>query len=606
MDYTSSNITESKTEMNNAVAAKIPSPSLPTRPPLAPTAKINNDQAVRELVATRQMLAQCKALITDRCHAGTPITMLDINSVGASLMPSVVRKPTLKWSKDPDRAAIANIYVEMICCMNVKARRLGEIAVASDRLVRSEQIGNEAHECDTLFGKLLKRTTIVHQVHIFDLALDALRAAKVKSRRDQGGNIAIGISTDEAAPVELRYLGLRFQVTIVYNLEYKERGNWDVCDDYPFRRMQSLCDLTNCRGKTGADIMDVLSKQLLAKGYLKEDVVSGSTDGGGENVGATGCHAQFGDCVPSYVIRRGLDHMGWRVADQGLLEMGARHAGTKAICTYLQDGVTWQVLSDIATSSVGDGGLGLMARRSPEHAAFFLKAKPPTIMQERPETDFFFLQWLVEREESTLFRRVVVHDNRNRRLIFKAGPIALASIQNIEHACLRPIDMSLLHRGLFLYKWGKKHVHIAGKTTFDELLERATNIMTTLNVDDHFLNLFGWTRADVAAKGISADATWVEVVLRMRVDDGVANRMLPIALETQRHVSLRMASHLTGVAQNLRRSFWISAGMLDHDPLRAQVSEPIGAQLDWFWFDVELVSFRFLHLLVQASHQRCH
>ena len=94
------------------------------------------------------------------------------------------------------------------------------------------------------------------------------------------------------------------------------------------------------------------------------------------------------------------------------------------------------------------------------------------------------------------------------------------------------------------------------------------------------LKRFDWARADAAAKGISADATWVEVVLKMRVDDSVANRMLPIAFETQRHVSLRMASHLKGVAQNLRRSVWISAGMLDHDP--AQVNEPIGAQLDRF------------------------
>ena len=201
-------------------------------------------------------------------------------------------------------------------------------------------------------------------------------------------------------------------------------------------------------------------------------------------------------------------------------------------------------------------------------------------MQERPETDFFFLKWLVEREKSTVLRRVVVHDSRNRKLTFKAAPIAFASVQSIEHTCLRPIDMSLLHRGLFLCKWCKKHVYISGKTTFDELIERASKIITTLDVDDHFLKLFGWTRADVTAKEISADATWVEVVLRMRVDEVVANRMLPIAFEMQRHVSLRMASHLKGVAQNLRRSVWISAGMHDHDP--AQVSEPIGAQLDRF------------------------
>jgi hypothetical protein len=95
--------------------------------------------------------------------------------------------------------------------------------------------------------------------------------------------------------------------------------------------------------------------------------------------------------------------------------------------------------------------------------------------------------------------------------------------------------------------------------------------VTNLNVDDHFLRLFEWTPADLAARGIGNDASWVEVVVRMIVAGSDAERLLPIALDAHARISLAMAAHIKGVASNLRRSFWLSAGMLNKDPVRAQV-----------------------------------
>ena len=253
------------------------------------------------------------------------------------------------------------MYMELVAVIGSRSTFARETICAGDRICRSERIGAVADEDDEIVNRLMSRFAVQRMMLLYDMALEARNAADVHALRDAGGRVRFSFSTDEAAPAQLRFLGLRFQVTIVYALVYDDRSTWNACNDYPFRRKKHLCDIINCRGKTGGAIIDVVTKQLWRLGYLIEDTVSASSDGGGENEGQSGLHAHLMHRIPSFVPRRALDHIGWRVTDKGIAQLGQRHDGTKAIATYLKDGSTWRFLDDIATAPVADGGLGLMS-----------------------------------------------------------------------------------------------------------------------------------------------------------------------------------------------------------------------------------------------------
>ena len=67
-----------------------------------------------------------------------------------------------------------------------------------------------------------------------------------------------------------------------------------------------LLDIVHCSGKDGKAVMGCIEKQLGRIGLGRHDVFSGSGDGGGENEGANGIHAQFEEAVSGYVRRRCL------------------------------------------------------------------------------------------------------------------------------------------------------------------------------------------------------------------------------------------------------------------------------------------------------------
>ena len=83
-----------------------------------------------------------------------------------------------------------------------------------------------------------------------------------------------------------------------------------------------MCDLANCVGKTGTDVLGVLVQQWARFGLYKSDCVAGVGDGGGENEGVGGIHTLLEREMPDYVRRRCFGHLPWRVADQGLDAMG--------------------------------------------------------------------------------------------------------------------------------------------------------------------------------------------------------------------------------------------------------------------------------------------
>ena len=119
--------------------------------------------------------------------------------------------------------------------------------------------------------------------------------------------------------------------------------------------------------------------------------MSASTDGGGENVGKEGLHAYLQGLDTGYVKRRGLEHLSWRVCDAGLAAAGDLVREYKALSNYLHDGISWTRLQAIATLPADRGGLGMMGRQTAEFISLF-KPAPPSIMDDRPETDMRFLR----------------------------------------------------------------------------------------------------------------------------------------------------------------------------------------------------------------------
>ena len=130
---------------------------------------------------------------------------------------------------------------------------------------------------------------------------------------------------------------------------------------------------------------NVVRKQLSRLGLTSFDVVSGTGDGGGENEGAAGIHHAFEEEQPSYVRRRCLNHLAWRVAKQALKEMD-EHV-VEAMCTYINSAqsTTWWRRQCLAVHSREDGGLALFSEGSREFCEVF-SHMPCTIDEDRPES----------------------------------------------------------------------------------------------------------------------------------------------------------------------------------------------------------------------------
>ena len=56
-------------------------------------------------------------------------------------------------------------------------------------------------------------------------------------------------------------------------------------------------------------------------GVYHDDVKGGSTDRGGENMGQEGIHNLFTENCATYVRRRCIGRISWRVTDAGISEM---------------------------------------------------------------------------------------------------------------------------------------------------------------------------------------------------------------------------------------------------------------------------------------------
>ncbi len=146
--------------------------------------------------------------------------------------------------------------------------------------------------------------------------------------------------------------------------------------------------------------------------------------------------------------------MPWRVADQGLIQMGDLFDEIKSISVYLHEGPTWQRLKVIATKPHGEGGLALFTESSEAFAAFFSQS-PPKHQEDRPATTTNLLQWLGPRQYH--LGKLIKADIDQRHLTSKHSKTALQSLCDARRGALRRVAAVLLGKALYLFYYTEKN-----------------------------------------------------------------------------------------------------------------------------------------------------
>ena len=218
---------------------------------------------------------------------------------------------------------------------------------------------------------------------------------------------------------------------------------------------------------------------------------------------------------PTYVRRRCGLHLSWRVTDAGIDEMTSLKDGMKhgRISAYLRDGITWNRLQNIAVSRPDQGGLHLFDRDSAEHAAF-MRPSPPSVVEDRPESDYEFLRWLMPRQQS--LARLINIDTAQRNLTGSWTRTSRETLNNAKHCILRLVDVVLLRKGLFGYFWTRKHKRLAGNLGFDEFVGCAIHVITSTKLDRYVLGALGlsWSDLDLV-DGQDCNIPWVAIAKKL-------------------------------------------------------------------------------------------
>jgi hypothetical protein len=405
--------------------------------------------------------------------------------------------------------------------------------------------------------------SITRHALLLDDAIDKWLAARHANAR---GKHVFGTSftSDESPPAGNRYTGLRFQITYVYVLWFVDRDQWDLPmydDAHPFARERRMCDIMHCPGKTGEITLATLTKQWGRIGVFTPEMCSGTGDGGGENEGVGGIHALMERVNPSYVRKRCMLHLAWRVVDAGVETIERlRGTGTNSINVYLRDGMTWTRFKGICCKPRAEGGLNMHKEDSPPFKKLFSSA-PPALMDQRPECYVDFLKWLVPRQSE--LAKLAVVDFATRDLHKKQFTEALASLQSQDDCVYRCLDMVLLARGLYMQYAMQKNSFIVDSTrTLQELINNARDLILSMRVDDEFLDCICVSKQELADSGFVETAeghqsmTWVEVAIMLApghilMTSALCDQMLQAGLKYHTEVAKRMATHLQLTASNL-------------------------------------------------------
>ena len=377
--------------------------------------------------------------------------------------------------------------------------------------------------------------------------------------------------TDESPPSGNRYTGLRFQITWLYVPFFKDVAMWEAPefdDKYPMVVKKLLCDVMNVTQKTGRATFDIIRRQIDRLGLSEYDMVNGVGDGGGENEGTQGVHALFEEADPLYVRRRCAPHFAWRTFDAGTRAMGAQYKKGLALNNYLRDGVTWARLKAIAVQSREEEGLDLMDEGGHQFA-FVFRNSPPRLIDERPQATLDFFKWLLPREH--VLKLLISQDMRLRNLGGADAVTALETVNASKDAALRRIDTVLMHKSMYMFYFVKKYENtVACADSFEQVIDKASDIITSTACDDDVIDILGLT-------GVGLDtrtAHWVEAALTHMpgLSRDECEAFMQDAMDYHTHVAMAIASHMRLTAANILRPAWAAGAMLSKMPQKAQTA----------------------------------
>ena len=412
---------------------------------------------------------------------------------------------------------------------------------------------------DELFGAEALRMHLL----FLDGAMDRNTSEVLMGLREEERLAGVAVATDESPPNQPRFRGLRFQITVIYWGTFQPLSDWEASSDPPVHVMSSLGDIMHCPGKKGVDVSRILEKQLARVGLNCFDVVSGTGDGGGENEGHQGVHSYFENLNPGYVRRRCLPHIAWRTCD---VAIRASNLDYRALAAYMVEGITWNRLRSLATTTRANGGLELFSDGSEECKMVFGNS-PSAIIETRPDTDLTFLKLLDGKEH--ILHRIAMKVLEQRSL----GAEARASIMNLgdmQSRIQRKILKEILCRCMFLHLKTAKHPTVASYTSWDELLQEAVAVILSLDITAGVLEGFNMTQEDLERMD-PRPKTWVELaVLGVVGDEDLVAEKMQEALEFHKSVSGQAAAHLNLLADNTYRTPWLAAKLLSKDPALAR------------------------------------
>ena len=410
---------------------------------------------------------------------------------------------------------------------------------------------------------LVSRRTLSRHALLLDSALDAHLAADIFKMRKCGTFWGVAFATDESPPGQVRFNGLRFQVTWLYIPIVSDTRTWENAqynDRAPMSVQQVLLDICHCPNKTGAVVVAVLDRQLARVGLFRSDLVAGTGDGGGENEGRQGIHATLEAESDGYVRKRCHNHLSWNTACASLTAMGTVLDQVKAIGAYLSEGVTWTRLRALATTPLPDG-LGLMAPFSREAADMFSKGCG-TVLEGRPESVYNILVFLGPREGT--LSRLVERDVAERGLGDTATKAA-AALVSVEGRARRMIAREILRRCLYLHWRTSKYPRFLTTTTLERLVEKWARHLTSTSIDNHVLEALGLDATAVADMD-NPPATWMELITRIVFGGGpAADAMWPSMSRFHLEASSRAVSHMKLAFSNITRTATLAGGLLSPD-----------------------------------------
>ena len=175
-----------------------------------------------------------------------------------------------------------------------------------------------------VFDNMPHKATVSKSCNLVADAIDSFRSDMLSQARGSTFH-GLGLETDESVPFGNKWMGYRFQITLFHIPLIRPLHQWEDAKynkALPVDVHSVLADICHAPTKDGRGLVAILEKQLRGFGCNFADVLSGSTDGGGENTGKEGMHAHFETLGQGYVKRRGLEHISWRVCDAGIAAAG--------------------------------------------------------------------------------------------------------------------------------------------------------------------------------------------------------------------------------------------------------------------------------------------